>query len=155
MESWMRDTELGVVGVHEIEHALMYLRIFWECAWSEKDARWACHPGDIGLYSGEKMRNHNRRLRRSGQSCRKKSQETEAAWNLKETWERSSLSHGSARVSAEGLHCPKSPTLVFSLPISTCLICLCTGLVPLGSHYLCNSKSKTRHFIRIIPRPPF
>lgn len=112
IQSWMRDIELGVVGVYEIEHSLMY----WECSRSEKDARWACHPGDICLYSGEKMRNHSRRLRRSGQSCRKKSQETEAAWNLKETWEHSSLSHGLARVSAEELNHPKSPTLVLLLP---------------------------------------
>lgn len=151
----MRDIELGVVGVYEIEHSLMYLRLFWECSQSEKDARWACHPGDICLYSGEKMRNHSRILRRSGQSCRKRSQVTEAAWNLKETWEHSSQSHGLARVNAEGLNCPKSPTLVFSFPISTGLICLCTGVVPLGSYYLCNSKSKTKHFNRIISRPPF
>lgn len=102
-----------------------------------------------------KMRNHSRRLRRSGQSCRKRSQVTEAAWNLKETWEHSSKSHGLARVNAEGLNCPKSPTLVFSFLISTGLICLCTGVVPLGSYYLCNSKSKTRHFNRIISRSPF
>lgn len=149
----MRDIELGVVGVCGIEHSLMYWRLFWDVHGVKKMQDEHVTLGTCVYVLAKKWRTITRW--RSGQSYRKKSEETEAAWNLQETWGYSSLSHGLARVSAEGLNCPKSPTLVFSFPISTCFICLCTGLVPLGSHYLGNSRSKTRHFNIIISRPPF